>query len=172
MRVHHAPRTPSDWPTLASTQRRPHFRRVDPFLATQPAKGTRLLYRGPYPILAGLFDHIGPTAHHTPSEFHRILYLCSRRRRPRTICLMSMVWFSRPLSSPSTKKPPRYSNLREEGRSFAHGFVSTSAVLRWFFGQKREIWRFLAFAIRQVAVCAMDLCPLQLFFMSLSFAAE
>ena len=42
--VSHAPRTPSDGPTPASTRRRPHFRRVDPFLATQPAKVTRLVY--------------------------------------------------------------------------------------------------------------------------------
>ena len=47
-----------------------------------------------YPKIAGQFDHIGPTAQHAPSEFHRSSSLCSRRPRERTICLMSMVWFS------------------------------------------------------------------------------
>ena len=46
-----------------------------------------------YPKMAGLFDHIGPTAHHASSEFHPSSYLCYRRRRARTICLY--VWFSR-----------------------------------------------------------------------------
>ena len=32
--VHYAARTPSDWPTPATTRRWPHFRRVDPILAT------------------------------------------------------------------------------------------------------------------------------------------
>ena len=32
--VRHAPRTPSDWPTPATTRRWPHFRRVGPNLAT------------------------------------------------------------------------------------------------------------------------------------------
>ena len=38
--------------------------------------------------MAGLFDHIGRTAHHAPSEFHPSSSLCYRRRRTRTICLM------------------------------------------------------------------------------------
>ena len=29
--------------------------------------------------MAGLFDHIGPTAHHAPSEFHPNSSLCYRR---------------------------------------------------------------------------------------------
>ena len=82
-----------------------------------------------YPKMAGLFDHIGPTAHHAPSEFHPSSSLYYRRRRTRTICLMSMIWFSRPqpprplsLSptkshtsaqrslSPSNQKPPQHSS--------------------------------------------------------------
>ena len=51
--------------------------------------------------MAGLFDHIGPTAHHVPSEFHPSSSLCYRRRRTRTICLMSIIWFSRPQSTES-----------------------------------------------------------------------
>ena len=50
--------------------------------------------------MAGLFDHIGPTAHHAPSEFHPNSSLCYRRRT-RTICLMSMIWFSRPQTTAS-----------------------------------------------------------------------
>ena len=46
--------------------------------------------------MAGLFDHIGPTAHHAPSEFQPSSSLCYRRRRTRIICLMSVIWFSRP----------------------------------------------------------------------------
>ena len=38
------PWTSSDWPTPATIQRWPHFREVDPILATQPRKGIRLLY--------------------------------------------------------------------------------------------------------------------------------
>ena len=52
--------------------------------------------------MAGLFDHIGPTAHHAPSEFHPSSSLCYRRRRTRTICLMSMICFSRPQTTASS----------------------------------------------------------------------
>ena len=51
--------------------------------------------------MAGLFDHIGPTAHHAPSEFHPMSSLCYRRRRTITICLMSVIWFPRPQSTAS-----------------------------------------------------------------------
>ena len=68
--------------------------------------------------MAGLFDHIGPTAHHVPSEFHPSSSLCYRRRRTRTICLMSIIWFSRPqttASSPSLqpKVTPQRSSSTE-----------------------------------------------------------
>ena len=82
--------------------------------------------------MAGLFDHIGPTAHHAPSEFHPSSSL-RYRRRTRTICLMSMICFSpghkppRPLPlsptkshtsaqrslSPSNQKPPQHSGSIE-----------------------------------------------------------
>ena len=38
------PRTPSEWPTSSTTRRWPHFRRVDPILATETPKGARLFY--------------------------------------------------------------------------------------------------------------------------------
>ena len=48
--------------------------------------------------MAGLFDYCtGRTAHHAPSEFHPTSSLCHRRRRIRTIYLMSMISFFRPL---------------------------------------------------------------------------
>ena len=69
-----------------------------------------------YPNMAGLFDHIGPTAHHAPSEFHPSSSLCYRRRRTRTICLMSILFGSpghkphRVLSSsPKPKVTPHHS---------------------------------------------------------------
>ena len=52
--------------------------------------------------MAGLFDRIGPTAHHAPSEFHPSSSLSYRRRRTRTISLMSMIWFSRPKTNASS----------------------------------------------------------------------
>ena len=81
-----------------------------------------------YPKMAGLFDHIDPTAHHAPSEFHPSSSLCYRRRRTRTICVMSYGSPGhkppRPLSlsptksrtsarrslSPSNQKPPQHSS--------------------------------------------------------------
>ena len=51
-----------------------------------------------YPKMIGLFDHIAPTAHHAPSEFHPSSCLRYRRRRTRTTCLM--------FRSPG-HKPPR-----------------------------------------------------------------
>ena len=58
---HDEPRTPSDWPTPATTGRCPNFRWVDPILATQPPKGTRYpisIY--PCPKTARAVDHNGP----------------------------------------------------------------------------------------------------------------
>ena len=52
--------------------------------------------------MAGLFNEIGPTAQHVPSEFHPSSSLCYRRRRTRIICLMSVIWFSRPQTTTSS----------------------------------------------------------------------
>ena len=43
-----------------------------------------------YPTMAGLFDHISPTAHHAPSEFHPTLSRGYRRRRTRNIYLVDV----------------------------------------------------------------------------------
>ena len=96
--VRHAPRTPFDWPTPASTRRWPHCRRVDPILATQLPKGTRYLY----PTTRKWPGFSTKSAHHAASEFHPSSSLCYRRSRTRIICLMPMIWFSRPQTTTSS----------------------------------------------------------------------
>ena len=69
--VGHGPRTPSDWPTPASTQPWPHFRRIDPFLAIQHAKRYQIINPLPDDGRA-VRPHRPNGPHHAPSEFHRI----------------------------------------------------------------------------------------------------
>ena len=82
--VRHAPTTPSDWPTPATTRRWSHFCRVDPFLDTQLAKGTRYLY----PTTRKWPGCSSQTTHHAPFEFHPNSFLSYRRKSTTTICLM------------------------------------------------------------------------------------
>ena len=82
--VRHDPRTPSDWSTPATTRRWPHFRRVDPVLATKLPQCTRSLYHTTRKWL-GRSTTQRVTTHHLSSPSSS---LCYRRIRTRTICLM------------------------------------------------------------------------------------
>ena len=121
--VRHAPRTPSDWPTPATTRRLPHFRRVDPILATQLPKGTRQLYptTRKWPGCSTTSAQRPTTSPLSSTRVHP----CYRRRHTRTICLMSGSPGHKPprpfslsnqkshLStalSPSNQKPPQHSS--------------------------------------------------------------
>ena len=61
--VRPAPRTPSDWPTLASTRRKTHFCGGDPILATQPSKRyTIIIPDFGYSALEKVHDYCTPLA--------------------------------------------------------------------------------------------------------------
>ena len=113
----------------------------------------------PYPIMARLFDHIGPTAQHAPSEFHRTSTLYHRRRRTRTICFMSMISFSRPISllheqvvaggTPSVSRrdfvvgKKKHLLERRVVASLMVSFLSWCRVLRWLCGRRERERAFL-----------------------------